>query len=209
MIGWRIFRDGGRVRDRSAWRLCIAGERPPPTAATPTPHGSRRSRLGVQAGTALGNRFPTDRQAPAKTVRRAIGPWLKAPLTAMDAFSRADGGGSPEGPERSAGATKRLDAPTAARYPASSIETTQQSGKSARLPCEIIRETNGQIICDTTPGRSHDATRAATSLRSGAAGAVTAGVRSRGSPLRSSRPASSTAGTASCTDPSRDASIPA
>ena len=66
--------------------------------------GSHRSRLGVRGGTALGNRPATDRQAPATTMRRAIGPWPKAPLTAMDALSRADGGGSPEGPERSAGA---------------------------------------------------------------------------------------------------------
>ena len=49
---------------------------------------------------------------------RAIGPWPKAPLTAMDALSRADGGGSPEGPKRSAGAAQRLDAPTAVRHPA-------------------------------------------------------------------------------------------
>ena len=59
--------------------------------------GSRRTHLGVRGGTAP----QPDCQAPAATMPRAIGPWPKAPLTAMDALSRADGGGSPEGPQRS------------------------------------------------------------------------------------------------------------
>jgi len=70
----------------------------------------------------------------------------------MHALSREDASGSPEEPERSAGAAERLDAPTAVRHPAP-IKPIGQSGKSERLSREIIRETHGQIICETTTGQ--------------------------------------------------------
>ena len=49
--------------------------------------------------------------------RRGFGQWPKACLTAMAAPRRMDGNGSPEGPQQSGGAAKRLDALPASRHP--------------------------------------------------------------------------------------------
>ena len=65
-------------------------------------------------------------------------------LQAMAALRRVDGGESPEGPKRSAGAAQPLDAPTAARHRVSSpqapVQTSiRQRPRTARRDHELLR----------------------------------------------------------------------
>ena len=73
-------------------------QRHPPPRHRAVPGARFRQPLGVRGNRSREPPRKTARQAPATAMRRAIGPWPRAAPTAMDALSRANGGGSPEEP---------------------------------------------------------------------------------------------------------------